>query len=160
MWDQGRQPGGFWIDANGWKYKMSNIQAALGVGQLQHVDMMIEAKRRIARWYREGLEGVEGISVWQEASWARSIYWMSSIIVHDGMALDRDALRAELRRRNVDTRSVFPAISQYPIWPREQPPQPTALYVGNHGMNLPSGVRLTEDEVAYTCRAIRRALGQ
>ena len=160
LWDQGRQPGGFWIDANGWKYKMSNVQAALGVGQLQHVDSMIESKRRIAAWYREGLSGVDGITTWHEAAWARSIYWMSSILVHEGQRLDRDGLRAELRRRNVDTRPVFPAISQYPIWPRQQAPQPNALHIGNHGINLPSGVRLTEDEVAYTCRAIRLAMGQ
>lgn len=160
IWDQGRVPGSFWIDENGWKYKMSNIQAALGLGQLQHVDSMIEAKRRIASWYAEGLAGVEGITVWQEASWARSIYWMSSIIVDDSARLDRDALRADLRVRNVDTRPVFPAISQYPIWPTQQPAQPNATYVGDHGINLPSGVRLTEDEVAYTCLSIRRALGQ
>jgi perosamine synthetase len=160
IWDQGRVPGSFWIDENGWKYKMSNIQAALGLGQLQHVDSMIEAKRRIASWYAEGLSGVEGITVWQEAPWARSIYWMSSIIVDDSARLDRDALRAALRVRNVDTRPVFPAISQYPIWPTQQGPQPNAKYIGDHGINLPSGVRLTEDEVAYTCRAIRRALGQ
>ena len=100
------------------------------------------------------------MTVWQEAAWARSIYWMSSILLHDGHWLDRDALRAELRVRNVDTRPVFPAISQYPIWPRQQQPQPNALYIGDHGINLPSGVRLTEDEVAYTCQSIRRALGQ
>ena len=160
IWDQGRQPGGFWIDANGWKYKMSNVQAALGAGQLQHVDSMIEAKRRIADWYRDGLAGVDGITVWQEAPWARSIYWMSSIMVHDDAVLDRDALRVALKARNVDTRSVFPAISQYPIWPRQQAAQPNALHIGDHGINLPSGVRLTEDEVAYTCQSIRRALQQ
>ena len=139
---------------------MSNVQAALGAGQLQHVDSMIEAKRRIADWYRDGLAGVDGITVWQEAPWARSIYWMSSIMVHDDAVLDRDALRVALKARNVDTRSVFPAISQYPIWPRQQAAQPNALHIGDHGINLPSGVRLTEDEVAYTCQSIRRALQQ
>jgi perosamine synthetase len=99
IWDQGRQPGGFWIDANGWKYKMSNIQAALGVGQLAHVDLMIAAKRRIADWYNEGLKNVPGISFWREASWARSIYWMSSIMVEEGCRLNRDALRDALKKR-------------------------------------------------------------
>jgi perosamine synthetase len=61
IWDQGRVPGTFWISQNGWKYKMSNIQAALGLGQVERVEEMIEAKRRIFGWYAEGLSGIPHI---------------------------------------------------------------------------------------------------
>jgi len=160
IWDQGRQPGGFWIDGSGWKYKMSNIQAALGVGQMAHVDVMIAAKRRIAGWYRDGLAGIPGITFWNEAEWARSIYWMSSIIVDEDCKMDRDTLRSAMKKRNIDTRSVFPAISQYPIWPTKQKPQPVAKRVGDRGINLPSGVKLSRDQVDYICNAIRASLTQ
>jgi perosamine synthetase len=160
IWDQGRQPGTFWIDKTGYKYKMANIQAALGLAQLERVNELIEAKRRIFRWYAEGLDSVRGIRLNQEAPWARSICWMSSILIDETTPLSRDEVRSELRRRNVDTRPVFPAISQYPIWPVRQPPQSIAKRVGDGGINLPSGVCLKRQQVEYVCRALRETLGE
>ncbi|RYG65893.1 DegT/DnrJ/EryC1/StrS family aminotransferase, partial [bacterium] len=86
--DQGRDPSRtFWIKELGWKYKMSNVQAALGLGQIERADELIEMKRRLFRWYEEDLAGVPGITLAREADYARSIYWMSSITVE---SMDRD----------------------------------------------------------------------
>jgi len=158
IWDQGRRPGTFWIKTNGLKYKMSNVQAAIGLGQLQRNDAMVAAKRRIFSWYERGLEGVAGISLNREPSGTQSIYWMSSILIEDTAKLSRDELGAKLKEMNVDTRPVFPAISQYPIWPLKQPPLPMAKFVGDHAMNLPSGICLREEEVDYVCKSIKEAL--
>jgi perosamine synthetase len=68
-------------------------------------------------------------------------------------------LGVALKARNIDTRPVFPAISQYPVWPLKQSALPMAKFVGDHAMNLPSGVCLAREEVAYVCREIRRAVG-
>ncbi len=84
---------------------------------------------------------------------------MSSILVSDEAGMTSDELRARLKSKNVDTRPVFPAISQYPIWPRQQEPQPVAARIGRQGINLPSGVCLKRDHVDYVCRAIREILG-
>ena len=158
IWDQGRVPGTFWIAHNGLKYKMSNIQAALGLGQTERIDELVEAKRRIFSWYVEGLAGVPHIQLNHEMPWARSIYWMSSLLISEEAKLTRDQLREELRKRNVDTRSVFPAISQYPIWPKRQATPPTAQMIGNQAMNLPSGVCLKREQVDYICRCIHELL--
>ncbi len=158
IWDQGRVPGTFWIDNNGLKYKMSNIQAAIGLGQIERIDELIEAKRRIFAWYVEGLSGVSHIHLNNELPWARSIYWMSSLFLSTEAKLTRDQLRDELKKRNVDTRSVFPAISQYPIWPRPQETPPNARLVGDQAINLPSGVCLKREQVGYICRCIREIL--
>lgn len=159
IWDQGRNPTRtFWIDANGVKFKMSNIQAALGLGQLERVDELIEMKRRLFSWYQDGLSDVPFITLNKEVSGARSIYWMSSLFLDEAAPLDRDGLMKSLKLRNVDTRPVFPAISQYPIWPRQQQPQPTALRIGLRAINLPSGVCLTKDEVMYVAKQIRQIL--
>lgn len=159
IWDQGRNPQKvFWIDGDGVKFKMSNIQAALGLGQIERADELIEMKRRVFSWYEEGLAGVPHIHLNKEVPGARSIYWMSSLRLDDSAPLTRDQLMQELKARNVDTRPVFPAISQYPIWPREQAPQPTALRLGRQAMNLPSGVCLTRAEVMYVCDQIRHIL--
>ena len=158
IWDQGRRPGTFWIQETGFKYKMANVQAALGLGQLERVDEMIEAKRRIFSWYLEEIGDVRGIRLNREMPWARSIYWMSSIEVEESASVSRDELRKKLRERNVDTRPVFPAISQYPVWPVVQEPQPVARRVGDRAINLPSGVCLKRDQVAYIGRCIRGIL--
>lgn len=159
IWDQGRNPSKvFWIDENGVKFKMSNIQAALGLGQLERADELIEMKRRVFSWYKEGLSDINFLTLNQEVEGARSIYWMSSLFLDENSPVSRDELMKNLRFLNVDSRPVFPAISQYPIWPRKQTPQPTAMRVGLRAMNLPSGVCLTRDEVAYICKAIKTIL--
>lgn len=159
IWDQGRDPSKvFWIDGHGVKFKMSNVQAALGLAQLERVDEQIEMKRRIARWYREGLEGVSGISLNQEVPGARSICWMTSVFLHEDVRIDREQVRKLMKDANVDTRPVFPAISQYPIWPVKQTPQPVALRVGQRAINLPSGVCLKRDEVDYVCDVLKKIL--
>jgi perosamine synthetase len=156
IWDQGRNPSKvFWIDADGVKFKMSNIQASIGLAQLERADELIEMKRRLFNWYQEGLAGVPFITLNKEVDGARSIYWMTSLFLDEASPIDRDGLMKALKERNVDTRPVFPSISQYPIWPREQTPQPTALRVGQRAMNLPSGVCLTKDDVMYVANQIR-----
>lgn len=159
IWDQGRKPGTFWIQSNGLKYKMANVVAAIGLAQLERNDGMVEAKRRIFEWYSKDLSAARHVSLNQEMPWARSIYWMTSIVIEETSPISRDELIRELKKRNIDTRPVFPAISQYPIWPRAQPPQPVAKWLGDHAINLPSGVCLTRAEVAYITRNIRELLG-
>lgn len=156
LWDQGRDPGKtFWIDETGWKYKMSNVQAAIGLGQLQQIEHLIGAKRRVFSWYEEDLDGLEGVALSRESPGARSIYWMSNVELDEGLAVDREELRSALLERGVDTRPVFPAISQYEIWGRKQDPQPTAQRVGRRAINLPSGVLLRREQVAYVSRCLR-----
>lgn len=154
IWDQGRTPGTFWIETNGLKYKMSNVQAAIGLGQLQRNDAMVAAKRRIFGWYQRNLEGVKGIKIYPEPSGTKSICWMTSILVAEDAKVGRDEMIKQLKARNVDSRPVFPAISQYPIWPVKQKAQPVAKYVGERAINLPSGVCLSQAEVDYVCDQI------
>ncbi len=159
LWDQGRDPDRtFWINRIGWKYKMSNIQAALGVAQLERVDELIAAKRRLFGWYADGLDGTPGLTLMHEQEWARSICWMSSLTLDTDAPVSRDELRSLLRERNVDSRPVFPAISQYPIWPEQQATQPVAKRVGDNALNLPSKGNLTRGQVDYVCRCVRDIL--
>lgn len=157
LWGMGHE-GDFWIGETGWKYKLSNVQAAIGLGQLERVDELIEAKRRIFDWYGEELDGVDGVALAREESWARSIYWMTSIRVDSERGITRDGMRAALTEAGVDTRPVFPAISRYPMWASRQAVGPVADRIGSQGINLPSGVKLRRHEVARVGEAIRRAL--
>ncbi len=159
IWDQGRNPSKvFWIDADGVKFKMSNIQAAVGLGQLERADELIEMKRRIFSWYEEGLKDVPHISLNKEVMGARSIYWMCSLFLDEAAPITRDEMIIRLRKSSIDSRPVFPAISQYPIWGRSYNPQPTAMRVGKQALNLPSGVCLSKNEVTYVCETIAKIL--
>jgi len=137
---------------------MSNIQAALGLGQLEHIRQLIAAKRRIFSWYEEFLTGVKGIELARECKWARSIYWMSSILVTADSALSRDQLIQELKTNKIDTRPLFPSMSSFTFWPKPVRPQPNASDIGQRGINLPSGVCLKKEEVEYISNTIKRLL--
>jgi len=158
IWDQGRKPGTFWIQNNGLKYKMSNVQAGIGLAQLQRNDSMVEAKRRIFEWYDDYLQNVRHLRLCREPEGTRSIYWMTSALLEKSARLTRDEFISALRQRNIDTRPVFPAISQYPIWPTKQAPLPTAKLIGDSAVNLPSGVCLRRSDVEYVCRSIQEIL--
>jgi len=159
VWDQGRNPAKvFWIDDQGLKYKMSNVQAAVGLAQLRRVDGLIAMKRRLFSWYKEGLLGLPGIRLNEEILGARSIYWMTSVFLDETIETSRDDLIGRLKVRNIDTRPVFPAISQYPIWGVDHDSQPTAMLIGDRAMNLPSGVCLKKHEVDHICQVIREEL--
>lgn len=150
--DQGRNPRRtFWIDDKGVKFKMSNIQAAVGLGQIQRADELIAMKRRVFGWYKERLGDEPTLTLNEEIAGGRSIYWMSSMLLTDLATVERDELITELRKRNVDSRPAFPAISQYPIWAVAQAPKPNAKLIGDRAINLPSGVCLTRDDVMYVC---------
>ncbi len=157
LWDQGRSPSTFWINEIGFKYKISNIQAAIGLGQIERIDELIEAKRRIFSWYTNGLQDLTSIKLNSEMMWARSIYWMSSLLLRE-VQITRDEFCTQLKKHNIDTRPVFPAISQYPIWPKKQEPKVNSLFIGNRGLNLPSSVRLKQPQVDYICSCIRAIL--
>jgi len=122
------------------------------------VEELVEAKRRIFGWYDEGLRDVPHLRLNREIPQTRSIYWMTSVVLDESAGISRDGLRDELKERNIDTRPLFPAISQYPVWPRPQRPQPAAKRLGDQGINLPSGHRLRREEVDYVCKAMRELL--
>ena len=137
----------------GFNYRLTNIQAALGLAQLERLDEFIQIKRRNAGLYAEKLAQVPGITPAPEASWARNVYWMYSILVDKGYPLSRDALMAALKERGVDTRPFFHAIHTMPCHRRETR-LPVAEDLAARGINLPSSVKLTEEQVAYVVRQI------
>ena len=159
IWDQGRNTSRvFWIDEHGVKFKMSNIQAAVGLAQLERIDELIEMKRRIFGWYHENLSETSEIRLNREIDGAHSIYWMSSLFIDESIGIERDEFMRQLKSMNVDTRPVFPAISQYPIWKTVSSPQPVAYRVGKQALNLPSGVCLRKEHIQYVCNCIKKIL--
>jgi perosamine synthetase len=145
----------YWHTEIGYNYRMTNIQAAMGVAQMEKIEEYVERKRNIARTYNEALQGISGICLPPEAPWATSVYWMYSILVDATYPLSRDELMAVLRSRNIDSRPFF-----YPI--HTQPPYntgeelPIAADLSRQGINLPSAVTLSQEDIARIAAVIRQ----
>lgn len=155
--DHGMNPEkSYWHDIVGYNYRMTNIQAAIGVAQLEKIDRLVSKKREIARWYSEGLKELAEkrlIKLPPEMPWARSVYWMYSILVEDDFGISRDGLRQKLAGKEIETRPLF-----YPI--HSMPPYntgesfPVAKELSRKGISLPLGASLTKDKVEFIVDAI------
>jgi perosamine synthetase len=135
---------------------MSNITASFGIGQLASAERQISKKRQINSWYTEALSDITGLKFQFEIENSRSICWMSSVTVEN---VDRERIFETLRQANIDTRPTFPAISEYPIWGDNVVSEiENAKFIAKQGINLPSGVGMSRDEVFYVCQTLRSAL--
>jgi perosamine synthetase len=148
----------FRISEIGYKYKMSNVQAALGLAQVERIEELVAKKRLIFSWYQQRLRDVPGIRLNAERPWARNICWMSSIVLADDSGVPRDAVIAGLKQRHIDSRPFFPPMSSFPMFTSCSSRNPVAYRVSRNGINLPSGHNLTEEEVARVCGAVREIL--
>ncbi|HEV8058698.1 MAG TPA: DegT/DnrJ/EryC1/StrS family aminotransferase [Gemmataceae bacterium] len=144
--------------AVGFKYKMSNLQAALGLAQLERLDELVEKKRLIFRWYEERLSGLPGVQLNAQRPWARSTYWMSSIVLEEGGGVARDSVMAALKQAGIDSRPFFRPLSSLPMYKSRQGKNPVAYQVAGQGINLPSGHNLAEGDVDYICAMLRETL--
>lgn len=158
--DHGRKPGTFWIEEIGHKYKMNNITGALGLGQLMRLDNQIFRKQRINSWYTENLGGVKGIKFQHEVPGTKSICWMTSIEFDVDLGINTVDVMRRLQLSGVDSRPVFPAISQYPIWGRNLEAGPHAKRIGINAINLPSGVKLPKAAIEKVSALIREIVSE
>ncbi len=160
MNDHGRDPHTAFVNtAIGYKYKMSNLQAALGLGQLERIEELVAKRRLNFQWYRDRLAGVPGLTLNVERPWARNIYWMSSIVLGDEFSLGRDQVMAGLKQRDIDSRPFFLPISSFPMFENRRDANPVAYKLSNRAINLPSGHNLTEADVDRVCASLLEVLG-
>ena len=136
---------------------MSNIQAALGLAQFERIDELISKKREIFSWYNKRLGSIDGLALNEEAPWAKSIYWMTSIYLENDFGISRNNLMNELKNDGIDTRPVFPTISKYPMWYSDCH-NPNSVSISENSINLPSGHNLEEEQVDYICESIKKSL--
>jgi perosamine synthetase len=148
----------FQIAAVGYKYKMSNLQAALGLAQIQRIDELVRKKREIFGWYHKRLAGVPGLTLNAQRPWARNIYWMTSVILDANLGASRDEVITALKQAGVDSRPFFPPLSSFPMFKSRAEENPVAYRVARQGINLPSGHNLTEQDVEIVCSRLVQVL--
>ncbi len=126
----------FWPDTVGFKYKMSNLQAAIGCAQMERVNDLIAGKRRIFMYYAKGLEDLP-VHVNPEPPGTTNGYWMPTMVVRDGVDFDREKLLAAFRRHNVDGRVFFWPLSMLPMF-EERRENEISYGLYQRAINLPS----------------------
>ncbi len=144
----------YWHDEVGFNYRMTNLQAAVGVAQMARIAQFIERKRRIARQYSEMLADLPGITLPAEAAGCTNVYWMYSVLVDAPYQLTRDELIPALRERGIDSRPFFHPLDTLPPY-RSENPMPVALRLSWQGLNLPSAPSLTDEQIEYICATLR-----
>lgn len=155
--EHGRKPGTFWIEELGYKYKMSNLQAAVGLGQVSRVHNQIERKQEINSWYREFLNDRPELSFQTAKQNGCSIDWMTSVQLGGEFSGRRDRLITHLKESGIDSRPVFPQMSGFPIWGSTIRARNAVSHeVAGAAINLPSGVNLKKQTIRRVSEQILR----
>jgi len=148
----------------GFNYRMTNIQAAIGLAQLEHIDEFVEKRRRNAYLYNSRLKDVPGITLPPEKEWAKNVYWMYSILIEDEFGMSRDELMERLKERGIETRTFFipmheqPAFLNLGLFKGER--YPVAERLGKQGLYLPSSSGLRKEDINYICQVIKEVSGK
>ena len=150
----------YWYDVIGFNYRMTNLQAALGVAQLERINDFIKKKRQIASWYKDGLHNLAqkgSITVHPELAWAKCVYWMYSILIERNFGKTRNQIITILERKGIETRPFFYPIHTLPPYRKfANNNYPVAEDIAKRGINLPSAVSLIEKDINQITLVIRK----
>lgn len=146
----------------GWNFRLTNVQAALGLAQLERIDDIVARKRRMGREYTRLLTGAPGLILPAEEEWARSVYWMYGVVLSDEVDMDNARFAELLRARGVETRPFFVGMHEQPVFRARGlfrgESYPVAERLARRGLYLPSGLALTSEQLARVCDAVREVL--
>ena len=139
----------------GHNWRMTNLQAALGLAQLERFDQTVERKRWMGRTYTERLAGLAGVQLPVEEVWARQVYWMFGLVLDEATGLDAIELAKRLKARGVETRPFFLGMHEQPVFLERglflHESYPVAERIARQGLYLPSGLTLTEAQIDAVC---------
>jgi perosamine synthetase len=153
------QPAGrrYWHDEVGWNYRMTNLQAALGVAQMNRIDEVIADRVRLGRLYRDALAGTDIVAA-PEEPWAETVYWLYSILLPSGV--DRDRVMRLLDEGGIETRPFFYPLHEMPPYQADGSRFPVATDLARRGLTLPSFYEMGAADVVAVVDALRDATAQ
>lgn len=146
----------------GYNFRLTNLQAALGVAQLDRIDDLVARKREQGARYLRLLADVPGVQLPVERDWARNVYWMFGVVLHDDVPMDAEQCSARLLELGVETRPFFWGLhDQVALSSRGLPgrfPCPVTDRLARRGLYLPSGMTLTSEQAERSVAALREVL--
>jgi perosamine synthetase len=148
-------------DVAGYNFRMTSYQAAMGLAQLEKIETIIKAKRRVAAKYNAMLADVPGLRLPVEMNWAKNVYWMYALTVEPEFGLTRDQLASKLAEAQIETRTFFCPMNRQPVL-RELPgfqadKCPVADRLWETGLYLPSAPTLSDETLEIVRDAIMAA---
>lgn len=149
----------YWFPVIGYNYRMTNIQAAIGLAQMENIDTALADRDRLARWYNESLAPIaDRIVMPSEASWARQVFWMYNIFLRDGDENRRDAVMQAMDADGIETRPVFYPMHVLPPY-AEDTRYDVADTWAQRGINLPPHQDLTRQDIQRVADSLTAAIG-
>jgi perosamine synthetase len=152
----------YWFPMVGYNYRMTNIAAAIGLAQLEKADWHINRRREIAELYKKFLENIPAITMQPELSWARCVYWMTSIVLDQDLSLSRDEVMRYLAEEGIETRPFFYPMHSLPMYQSvsDEKTYPVADRLSAQGINLPSFAQLSPEDIEYVCDRLTRIISR
>jgi perosamine synthetase len=147
----------YWFPIIGYNYRMTNLQAAIGLAQLERITWFIERRREVASWYAAQLQGCD-LTLPAEASWAKNIYWLYSVALP--ARVKRDEVMQKLADAGIETRPFFIPMHVLPPYYQADGDQryPVTTALAAQGINLPTAASLTQEQVTYVCETLKRVI--
>jgi len=143
----------FWSDMVGFKYKMSNIQAAIGCAQMERIDVLIQRKREIFAAYREKLAAVPGVAMNPEPEGMINGAWMPTVVFSPETGITREKLQSAFAEENIDARVFFWPLSSLDMFESEQKNM-NAWSIPQRAINLPSYPEMEVSEIDRVLKVI------
>lgn len=136
----------------GWNFRMTNLQAALGIAQLEQLDMFVTKKRKMGQKYTELLSDIKSIDLpVQKTDYAENIYWVYGIVLKDELPFDAEEVMKRLNEKGIGTRPFFWPMHEQPVFRKmglfEGESYPVAERISRRGFYIPSGLALTESQI-------------
>jgi len=161
--DHGRSPSDkmFWNTEVACKYKMSSMQAALGLAQIERIDELVKRKRQIFDWYQARLGNIEGVTLNYEATNTKNAYWMVTVILGEKFGVKKETVIVLMSEKGIDCRPFFYPLSLLPAYQELEEIKQTqrrnknAYKISPYGFNLPCGMNMTEEKVDYVCTTLK-----
>lgn len=148
----------------GYNFRMTNLQAAIGLGQLERLQEIIDKKRWMGKTYTERLHDVQGLQLPVEESWAKSVYWMYAIVLDENTGYTASQFAQKLQDKGIETRPFFWGMHEQPVLRKRgffsDERYAITERIARQGLYLPSGLTLTIEQIDMVCDAIKALLGQ
>lgn len=145
----------------GHNYRFTNLQAAIGLAQVEKIDEALKRKRWMGALYNELLKDLRDIQLPPITTWGDNVYWVYGLVLGDSYPFDAAALADNLKKKGIQTRPFFLGMHEQPIlnkYHRKGTTFPVAERIARRGLYLPSGLTITEDQVRTSVDALKAAL--
>jgi perosamine synthetase len=146
----------------GFNFRLTNLQAALGVAQLERIEDIIARKRWIGREYNCRLADLKSLQLPVEEPWARNVYWMYGVVLSEETGIDATVFGQKLKQHGIETRPFFLGLHEQPVFHKRglflHERYPTSERIARQGLYLPSGLALTAEQISQVCEAVHEVL--